>query len=687
MQISEPLKSTLTWVSRAGIILGLLLWFLVANGIAQPARARVQVVSAYTQTIAAIRNNQKTSIRLRSLLLRVSGPSSKAREYVATILYDPRSRLLWWELFEENAGYNPKLNAELFVKSSIVYVAPQKLVVVSSTVWSGLGIRESDERVNSLDQAQDTVVRFLEKQQPSSYQWPIASFRAVEFAKAIPRDFFRQCFSAMLIPPTVKAVQRRGNQWQVKLTGPNGNSAELLLDDGYHLVSTKLLPRPPVIVEQSVDFTQPVKAFRNGRPVALEARELVLNIGHGCDLGSVEGVLEVYDSVSKLFLSIPRRVMEYVPPEKNPLPSTFAKQFFEDAIFVIVEDKMVCISATTELVRQSSLRYSSLQEAQDHLLAEMAKPNAVLGGEAKHLPLKSLLLSSPFGYPPPAPLSWTHATRESGRWRLEVESSAGPLEQGTVFYDDNYTPLTSELTFRTKALGRSKFRPNTRFLMDAMRKVTPEQLTWANVLGTRMTDKSASIHIRKDGKLISAQAFLFDIGNKPMVGPLMGRMLVVYEPFSQLFWCIYQPEDPTWGESIRFYSSQFEKGDSWLTMSDDKIVGFDAISSDFYLGVQESTLKFSSVSQGINRALAAISDQWAWIHDGHRSFETPLPDAFVEQPTKPFTVAPRFLDITPSAQGWRLVLEGARGQQAIVMLNESYEPVHASVRFTGLPQR
>jgi hypothetical protein len=193
-----------------------------------------------------------------------------------------------------------------------------------------------------------------------------------------------------------------------------------------------------------------------------------------------------------------------------------------------------------------------------------------------------------------------------------------------------------------------------------------------------ITDKSSSIHALKNGRPIKVQAQLIDIHR-------MGKMLAVYDPTSRLFWCVYEPHGA--GDNIEYYSSQFEKGNSWLLVTDDKTLGFDAVSDNSFTGAQESTLRYASFSEGLNYALTAVWRNTGSIRDGHAYFDIQLPQAFLTQRTAPYNVAPRYLGISESHGNWQLVLEGASGQQAIVTLAERYEPARASFIYAAPAQK
>ena len=139
--------------------------------------------------------------------------------------------------------YSSERAAKQFAPFAGVHITADKLRVFNNTGFGyDLTIMESSERHDSIDQAQNTVVHFFEKEPIPSSKW---EFKHVDYLKERPRDFFKQCFSAFNTPPTVEDVQRQENQWRVTVkVQQNGNAAEITLDDSYNLISTKFIANP-----------------------------------------------------------------------------------------------------------------------------------------------------------------------------------------------------------------------------------------------------------------------------------------------------------------------------------------------------------------------------------------------------------------------------------------------------------
>lgn len=219
----------------------LLVTFVCSTVNAQSARVRLE--PGYAQTINAIRDNQKASIQTRFIRIRAVNHAGKTRQFDVRMFYDPQTKLFLWRYFEMYQDYSSEWAAKQFTPLAGVYLTSDKLRIFNNTGFGyDLTILESSERQDSIDQAQNTVVRFFEKEPIPSSKW---EFKPVDYLKEMPRDFFKQCFSAFNTPPTVEDVQRQGNQWKVTVrVRQNGNAAEITLDDSYNLISTKFIANP-----------------------------------------------------------------------------------------------------------------------------------------------------------------------------------------------------------------------------------------------------------------------------------------------------------------------------------------------------------------------------------------------------------------------------------------------------------
>jgi hypothetical protein len=234
MTFSTPNLRTLK-----GVCLSCLLSVASVIANAQSTRVHLKQEATYSQTISAIRDNQQTSVELRTIRVRVVDRAGKVREFTPLLVYDPQSKLFFWDYFEAYQDYSPDFLAKQFL--STVYLAPDKLVIFTSSVIHHLAISESTERDDSLDQAQDNVVHFFEKEPLPSYR---SEFKSVDYLKEMPRDFLKQCMTDINMPPRIVDLQRQGKQWRLRVRAQNGNVADIVLDDSYNLVSTKFTVNP-----------------------------------------------------------------------------------------------------------------------------------------------------------------------------------------------------------------------------------------------------------------------------------------------------------------------------------------------------------------------------------------------------------------------------------------------------------
>jgi hypothetical protein len=105
-----------------------------------------------------------------------------------------------------------------------------------------LSIRPSTERAASLAEGMKAARAALERSarevQAGTKEW----FTNVDVSDLGREFFLRDANAATLEPPVIKSVARAGGRWAVTLTGPNGGTAIVTLDDGYSLVEVRRQP-------------------------------------------------------------------------------------------------------------------------------------------------------------------------------------------------------------------------------------------------------------------------------------------------------------------------------------------------------------------------------------------------------------------------------------------------------------
>jgi hypothetical protein len=654
-------------------LLALLPFFTCSFADSQTPHVHLEAGSTRTGTLEATCSEKKCILQMRSLVLKVEAPSGKSSEFVVHMLRDPRTKLFGYQYFQTYQGFDLDRDRKMFASSVFVYVGPHQLVIFKSYFGPEAAAWKGTETYSSMDGGQASVLRFFEAHRATAETELQAHANKIELMKKIPRQFMEQCYSAMATLPTIENLKREGDIWKFTLKGPNGNSAEVSVDDSFTVVSTKLMPRPDVIVLDSASL--PARAFHEGTPAQLQAHEIRLRIANGCYLDSVMTVLTIFDPETKLFQWFSGG--DDFPPPKDRLPNEWANKFLQDSIFAIAEGKIVDFSPKSQTVQESSSRFPSMQEAEQSLFSQIAKHSKTWPG-VRGLSLNFAVFSGSASCDSP---TWRSPTREAGRWRLQVSWRKGLCKDAAVFLDDNYNLLSADLAYASTPPEPYGSKSNP-LLMSLLHAAKGDPLRLFPQSELKMTDKSSSIHALKNGRSVAVTAYLVEIGRTDYLPhPLIGKMLAIYDSTSRLFWCLFEPGE--WSGNIEFYSSKFEKGESWLVITDDKIVGFDGISNNNFMGVQESDLRYDSFSEGLNRALAVIWQNVGLVRDGHRVFDIPLPEAFlVPDRTKPRLI-PHYAGISQQGHNWQLVFEQSEGQRAVVTLSEQYEPIGANVTFVG----
>lgn len=220
--------------SRALVLAMVFAWQM---GYAQP---HVKAEGTNTKTVTALRNTGATSVLFRSLGVQVTPNSGRPKKYVLRMLYDPKTRLCYWEALERYPGYAPEGDANLTLGNATIYIAPDRIALFRIAM-GGLLISESEERQSSLDEAQKNAMRSLDKRALSQQ----LRTKRVDYLKQIPNpgDFLKQCITDIDMPH-IQTIQRRGHQWEVKVAAQNGNEAVLSLDKSDNLISSKVILNP-----------------------------------------------------------------------------------------------------------------------------------------------------------------------------------------------------------------------------------------------------------------------------------------------------------------------------------------------------------------------------------------------------------------------------------------------------------
>ena len=195
---------------------------------------------SFARTVLALTDKGKTPLEFRSVKVHVASHAGGAKDYLLRMLYDPETRLSYWEGQDLYPGYSPheeSILAEQELWWGVIYVTSDQMAIFKPLLGADLRIDVGTERQDSLSQVEASAIRALERKTATPFR------RFVTFWKHLPPDFFKQCMTDVYMPH-IQSVERQTNRWQVAFASQNGNIAVLSLDDSYNLVSTKVTLNP-----------------------------------------------------------------------------------------------------------------------------------------------------------------------------------------------------------------------------------------------------------------------------------------------------------------------------------------------------------------------------------------------------------------------------------------------------------
>lgn len=195
---------------------------------------------SYARTVLALTEKGKTPLEFRSLKVHLASHAGGTKDRILRMLYDPETRLSYWEGWDLYPGYSPNeesILAEQELWRIVIYVASDQMAIFRPGLGANLTINVGRERQDSLSQVQTSAIRALERKTAIPFE------RFVAFGKQLPPDFLKQCMTDVYMPH-IESVQRQTNRWQVTFAAQNGNIALLSLDDSYNLISTKITLNP-----------------------------------------------------------------------------------------------------------------------------------------------------------------------------------------------------------------------------------------------------------------------------------------------------------------------------------------------------------------------------------------------------------------------------------------------------------
>lgn len=202
----------------------------------------VDANGTYDRTVVALTNEGRTPIEFRSLAVRLASHAGGAKDCVLRMLYDPKTKLFYWESYGLYPGYAPEGDANLadqYLRSAVIYLDSSQIVLFSIGFGGSVSVHVSTEREDSLSRGQASTIHGLERKTAT----PFRISKVVTYWKQLPASFFQQCITDINMP-NIQSVERQTKLWQVTVAAQNGNTAMLSLDESYNLISTKITLDP-----------------------------------------------------------------------------------------------------------------------------------------------------------------------------------------------------------------------------------------------------------------------------------------------------------------------------------------------------------------------------------------------------------------------------------------------------------
>jgi len=230
-------------IHRSTILTNVIALVLLGTSSLFPQATTVQIASGSIKSgrFEVKKGREKVPVESRELQARIELPNQKTETLYVSMLYDPHTKLFWWNT-DAVAAANARKGggiSTLLPRDSVMCLTDSKFVLFWNGEFSGgyVFVLESAEHYLTLDEGQTHVLRVLHDQ--PEFIW---KDQRINFP-GLPRDFlFSKADSAIRIGPKLKDVTRVGNEWHISEEGPNGGSALIVLSDKYEVIRTTLQP-------------------------------------------------------------------------------------------------------------------------------------------------------------------------------------------------------------------------------------------------------------------------------------------------------------------------------------------------------------------------------------------------------------------------------------------------------------
>jgi hypothetical protein len=367
--------------------------------------------------VRAVRNNQPTTVEVRSVLARVAFPDGEKGRVHLFQLYDPRTHLFWWHywtLHSTQPDSDVEKQNKAFLDSYYVFIENDRVLGFNSG-----SVLVSTERYADFETAQAHVASVLESARggiyAGRYVLPLQAFDT----SGIPPFFYSQCGSGDVARMKQVAGQapvfhvnrmNADGQWRLNISAANGHSVALFIRDNYETVGVQFSPQLDPGVVEKVIREKPIATQRMGQTVHLELRELLIR----------------YRSVGCAGLVKQRFVLIFDPSTHLALWTTLGIDEQFDRTIVETKDRILAVHAIMPgiLITESREHYANWDEFQSHVLhlywQDNLKSRWVVDLRG-HLPAR--FLQEPANGHPKA--SAPQVLRTNAGWRLVTTGAGG----------------------------------------------------------------------------------------------------------------------------------------------------------------------------------------------------------------------------------------------------------------------
>jgi hypothetical protein len=616
--------------------LGAVILALSGVGLAQTPALEIVSNSVVDRSFPAMRDGHRIGIESRSLQFRSSdGAEIAVRELV--LLREPFSGQALAVVSMLRNRFGTYASAGDLLENTAISVDKDALRAFFFLRFT-LIIQESKTRYASIDAAQERAVAdFLEHSHPVEnwFLWP-GDGHEVLLWEQVPKSLVQRVADLRLPPTHLRDLAHSGRCWSMTLDGPNAESTRIIVDDNYDLTNLENCdqPRRTVSHVRIVPASQTnleVPALRNNRQTSIELHSKLAQVIFPDGQTGRLHLFMLYDPGTRLFWWT---FWSLHPTQPDSVVETDTQQLLRNTSIYIAEDRIAYFSGNA--VRDSTERYRNFQAAETHVLSvlENLRGNIQAG---RGVPYRALDTS---GIPRGFFQQCMHA--EAGIVQLTRVAKVGALWQLTLLgANGNSAVLSLNANYETLGVQLS---PN-------VAPATIERVV-----------RSQSVAAQREGRTINLELRELQIRHpSDCGGSTVSRAALIFDPSTHLSW--------SWRDL------QFDEAANLaIRETEDSIVVFSAAMPN--VEVRESIERHSNWNEFQSHILKL---SWQGLFKGYKvaNLSGRLPEEFLRRSD---SIVPTPLQVSRANGIWRILLTGAKGQTAIVELDDEYEFVRANLQ-------